>query len=285
METMTFSVAPFAAPEITSNFEELKDQIGAIAAAYSLTEYTPEKLTEAREDAAKLRKMKAAIEDVRKRVKKTAAEPYERFAAQCKELTGLLDDQIERIADVVRSDEQRRKAERQVDITRRLVAALMPLDLSDYAGIILDRAEKEPESILGTKVFNLSAAASETEKTIADAAETIAAGIAAVKAWGCPEALEVYARTLSLPQAQAELTRIHAIRERTAQRAAEVMPKPEPVPDAVPEPMPEKAEPAEKRIAANTARQWVRMKVYINSAEGAALRRWLIDNNIKFAAG
>ena len=122
-------VVKMLAPEpISGNFDEIKAQLSAMMEAYAELEVTEENLKERKADVATLRKIRAAIEDKRKSVKKEYEKPVKAFEAECKKLTGIIDEQIIRINDDLSVYEQKRISEK-----RERVAALYAEVIGEYA--------------------------------------------------------------------------------------------------------------------------------------------------------
>lgn len=77
-----------------NNFDQLKTAVEAYAAKYQNLAVSTSTEREAKASRAELRKLKAALDDKRKEIKKKYAEPYEAFANQIKDLEGTLDASI-----------------------------------------------------------------------------------------------------------------------------------------------------------------------------------------------
>lgn len=97
---------------ITANFEEVKNQLYIQMDNYRGIVYTDETVNVAKSDIATLRKVRKAIEDKRKEVKKAQMIPYEEFEAKAKELVEIIDDVINPISEQVEAFEVKRKEER-----------------------------------------------------------------------------------------------------------------------------------------------------------------------------
>ena len=113
---------------ITGNFEEMQEELAAMMTAYAGLEVTEENLPERKKDVATLRKIKTAIEDKRKAAKKDYEKPFKQFEAECKKLTGIIDEQIDRINTHMDVYEQKRKAEK-----RERCAVIYENNIGDYA--------------------------------------------------------------------------------------------------------------------------------------------------------
>lgn len=82
-------------PVITiNNFDQLKTAVEAYANKYQGMAVTASTEKESKSSRAELRKLKQALDDKRKEIRKKYAEPYQRFAAQIKDLEMTLDSSI-----------------------------------------------------------------------------------------------------------------------------------------------------------------------------------------------
>lgn len=102
--------------EITFNHEELKNEIAAKMQDYKTLVFTEETIKDAKVDRANLRKLKDAIEDERKRIKKLCNEPYLAFEKKVKEITSLIDEPIQIIDAQIKEVEEKKKAEKREQI-------------------------------------------------------------------------------------------------------------------------------------------------------------------------
>ncbi|ORN38704.1 hypothetical protein FAM23282_01729 [Lentilactobacillus parabuchneri] len=98
-------------PVITiNNFDQLKTAVEAYANKYQGMAVTASTEKEAKSSRAELRKLKQALDDKRKEIRKKYAEPYQRFAAQIKDLEMTLDSSINPIdAGLKELEEQQRQ--------------------------------------------------------------------------------------------------------------------------------------------------------------------------------
>jgi len=114
---MNFKVEELHKPIlIRGNWDEMQEAISNMMQAYAGLEVTEENIPERKKDVATLRKMKKAIDDKRKSVKKDYETPLKRFEGRCKELTGIIDAEIERINNDLSAYEAKRRAEKRVVI-------------------------------------------------------------------------------------------------------------------------------------------------------------------------
>lgn len=80
--------------KIEFNFEEIKSEIAPKLDYYKKLVVTEDSIKDAKADKANLNKLKTAIDDKRKEIKKACLAPYEAFEKQCKEITAMIDKPI-----------------------------------------------------------------------------------------------------------------------------------------------------------------------------------------------
>ncbi len=80
-----------------NSFDKLKAAVEAYAQKYQGMTVTSSTEKEAKASRAELRKLKTALDEKRKEIKKKYAEPYQVFAAQISDLEAALDDSIDPI--------------------------------------------------------------------------------------------------------------------------------------------------------------------------------------------
>ena len=95
--------------EIGFNFEELKTELAERLEHYNGLIVTEDGIKEAKDDRAKLNKLRTAIDTRRKDIKKEYMKPYTEFEGKIKELTLLIDQPIKAIDAQLNSYEERRK--------------------------------------------------------------------------------------------------------------------------------------------------------------------------------
>lgn len=102
-----------AIPErIDFNFEELKAELAERLDHYNKLIVTEDGIKEAKEDRAKLNRLRTAIDTRRKDVKKEYLKPYNDFEGKIKEITLLIDKPIGAIDEQLAEFEEKRKAEK-----------------------------------------------------------------------------------------------------------------------------------------------------------------------------
>lgn len=125
---------------ITGNFEEMKAELSNMMTAYAGLEVTEDNLPERKKDVATLRKIKTAIEDKRKSVKKDYEKPFKVFEQECKNLTGIIDKEIDRINADMDVYEKKRIAEK-----RKVIDRLYAENIGDYSDYLPLESIRRPQ--------------------------------------------------------------------------------------------------------------------------------------------
>lgn len=115
---------------IDFNFKELKSQLAESLSLYTGLVVTEDSIKAAKEDRAKLNKLREALDTKRKEVKKECMAPYNDFEAKVKELLGLIDKPIAAIDGQLKEFEEKRRAAKRADILaiyEETVGELRPL--------------------------------------------------------------------------------------------------------------------------------------------------------------
>lgn len=106
-----------AKPEpIEFNYEELKKELAQRLEVYNTIAYSEDEIRSAKDDRAKLRKLKEAIDNRRKDIKKQCLAPYEDFEKKTKEIIAMIDKPIAVIDGQVKAYEEKVKAEKRQQI-------------------------------------------------------------------------------------------------------------------------------------------------------------------------
>lgn len=98
--------------KIQWNGEEIKTAVATIISAYTDVIYTEDTVRLAKDDRATLNKMKKAIDDRRKEVKRKCLEPYEKFESEVKEVIAMIDKPIGMIDSQIKGFEEQQKQEK-----------------------------------------------------------------------------------------------------------------------------------------------------------------------------
>lgn len=97
---------------IETNGEELKAWLSEKLTQYNDIVVTPETIKAAKDDKAKLTKLRTALEDRRKEVKRQCMAPYEDFEQKYKELLALIDEPIGKIDTQIKAFDEQEQQEK-----------------------------------------------------------------------------------------------------------------------------------------------------------------------------
>ena len=100
------------------NFEEIKAYLSAQLNRYRNLIYSEDSLKLAKSDRAALNRLKKALDDRRKEIKKLYMEPYLVLEAQIKELTGMIDEPLGEIDGFIKEADRAAKEEKREEIRR-----------------------------------------------------------------------------------------------------------------------------------------------------------------------
>lgn len=105
-------------PQEIENLEQLKSELAPKLEYYSSLVVTEDSIKEAKADRARLNKLKTAVEERRKDIKKQVMGLYEPLEKQCRELTALIDAPICAIDGQLKNFDEIRKKEKLSEITK-----------------------------------------------------------------------------------------------------------------------------------------------------------------------
>ena len=195
------------------NFEELKADLTTALAEYQSRVYTEDMLVEAKEDRAKLNKLKKAINDERISREKEYMKPFQTFKDQAKELCDLIDTASSGIGEQLDAFEQKRQAEKMdaIRTTFDEIASLYPINFITL------------EMILNDKWLNKSTSDKAIATEITAVFEKAVNDLAVIKKMPkCAfEAEEAYKTTLDLNKALEEGERMADIQAKKRQETAQ----------------------------------------------------------------
>lgn len=197
--------------EIKFNFEELKQEVIAKCSLYESMVYTEDQIKDAKADKASLNKLKKALNDERLRLEREYMKPFESFKSQVKELCTLIDKPVALIDKQITVAEDKRKADKRVEIGSYFVTLERPEWLK------LERIFNEKWLNTTYKMQDITA---ELDMTVIMINNNVAT-LNALPEFGF-EALEEYKRTLDFNKALLEGQRLADIQKRKeAQKIAE----------------------------------------------------------------
>lgn len=112
MEIVTTTDLGLIPQVIEWNFEDLKTELRSQLEVYKNFTVTADAIKVAKSDRANLNKLKTAVEEYRKDIKRRCLEPYNAFEAQCKELVGIINEPINAIDEQVKVFEDKEKQDK-----------------------------------------------------------------------------------------------------------------------------------------------------------------------------
>lgn len=274
------------APEIKWNNEELKAAIAEKMKEYKGLVFTEETISEGKKDRANLNKLRGAIDDERKRVKKLCMEPCNRFEKEVKEVLALVDEQINAIDVQIKEVEQIKREEK-----RKAVQELFEsIGFQKFVTL---------EMIWDEKWLNASVTLSKVENQMKETMYRIGEEVGTISR--LPEfnfeAMEVYKKTLDLTQAikkgqeladiqkrkEEALSRQKAEEERRKAEEAAVgkeSENPEDVADT--QDAPKEAEENDYTRVVSESVMRIDFRVWGTKEQILALRDYMKRNNLKF---
>jgi hypothetical protein len=266
--------------EISFNHESIKKELAVRLEKYNGLIYSEENIKEAKADRANLNKFKDAIEGKRKEIKKQCLAPYEKFEAQIKEITAMIDKPILAIDTQVKNFEQIKKDEKLQGIKQF------------YADKVADLATLVPfDKIYNEKWLNATYKEADIQKEITDLLSKVESDLQVITELGTEyeaQIKDVYLKSYDLTQALQEKKRL----EDQAAKLAEYEKQQKAKHEAAAEITPDVSEPVKQEIPAQEVPRVepeppkmfeVDFRVQGTADQLNALKRFMIDNGIKFA--
>lgn len=188
------------------NRAELEAAVKAKVAQYEGVTYTDDTIQAAKADRAELNKLKAAIEDRRKIVKKVINEPYTVFERELKGILALIDKPVGLIDTQIKDYENQKKEEKKEQIREAYSAAIGELEK-----VITFERLFDPRYLNAT--YSLQKAIADIQGKIAKVKtdlQTIDEMCSDYKT----NAQDIYLKTLDLSKAMAEEKRLRDLKEK-----------------------------------------------------------------------
>lgn len=175
---------------IDHNFTEVKASLSAMMKGYEGLTYTEDTVTDARNDVSTLRKIRKAIDDKRKEVKKAHMIPYEEFEAKAKELCEIIDGAIEPINKQIDEYSELKKKEKKAKILEYFNSQIGELDFITFEDVFNEKW-----------ISNMSTAMKSIKVEIDEYINTVNQDVATIKSFGSEveeKALSAYKATKRL---------------------------------------------------------------------------------------
>lgn len=204
---------------IDYNHEELKTWLSESLEYYNSLIVTEDSIKDAKADKAKLNALKKAIDDERKKVKKSCLAPYEAFEKKVKELLALIDAPVLAIDTQVKAFEEIKKNEKKAEIEEYF---------NFNVGHLKDLLKLE--MIWDNRWLNVTFAMKDIEESISNSIKKVFTDLNVIKTMKleCEQrVIDVYLQTLDLSKALEEKARYEEqqkkIAEYEAKKAAEAL--------------------------------------------------------------
>lgn len=188
------------------NRAELEAAVKAKVAQYEGVTYTDDTIQAAKADRAELNKLKAAIEDRRKIVKKVINEPYTVFEKELKGILALIDKPVGIIDTQIKDYENQKKEEKKEQIREAYSAAIGELEK-----VITFERLFDPRYLNAT--YSLPKAIADIQGKI-EKVKTDLQTIDEMCSDYKTNAQDIYLKTLDLSKAMAEEKRLHDLKEK-----------------------------------------------------------------------
>lgn len=198
---------------IELNFDELEKALDAKLVEFKGAVFTEESKPIAKAEVANLRKLKKEFEDARKGVKREWMRPYDDFEKRMKLLTAKIDEPINLINSQIEEFEQKRKKERQEEISKI------------YQELIGDMAEYcELRRIYDPRWENATTTLKSIRESISSSvmtARTAVSTISGMQSEAVEKALKIYKESLDMAKAISYINSYEQQKAEIMQREAE----------------------------------------------------------------
>ena len=260
------------------NYDELKQGLQENLEKYQNLVFTEETMKEGKETRAKLNKLKKALDDKRKDIKKQCLEPYEKFETKINELIGLVDKPALVIDNQIKAYEEALKEAKKQEIinyfnSKSLFGDLIKIDhpcLWDEKWLNATKKIKDVEFEIDNKITTIKEGLETIDLTFKDSEFK-------------PQMRDVFLKTLDISQALKEKTRLENQKkaeeeykikqEELAKQKAEEQKKVEPV---------VVKEEIKEEVKQEEIKKWKTFSVEVNKEQFIKIRKFLIDNNINY---
>lgn len=207
---MEFKINEVQLPEkISFNYEELKQELQEKATLYASIVYGDDEIKQAKEDKAKLNKLKKALNDERIRQEKEYMKPFNEFKAQVNEIISIIDKPVGIIDEQIKLFEDKQKEEKLEKIKEIWESTTHPDWLTCKA-------------IFDQKWLKATTSMKKVQEAIVERLEQVALDLNTLESLPefAFEAVETYKNTLDVNRAIAEGQRLADIQRRKQEAEA-----------------------------------------------------------------
>lgn len=260
------------------NYDELKQGLQENLEKYQNLVFTEETMKEGKDTRAKLNKLKKALDDKRKDIKKQCLEPYNAFETKINELIALVDKPTLAIDNQIKAYEEALKEAKKQEIinyfnSKSLFGDLIKIDhpcFWDEKWLNATKKIKDVELEIDNKITAIKEGLETIDLTFKDSEFK-------------PQMRDVFLKTLDISKALNEKTRLENQKkaeeeykrkqEEIAKQKAEEQKKVEPV---------IVKEEIKEEVKQEEIKKWKTFSVEINKEQFIKIRKFLIDNNINY---
>lgn len=265
---------------IDFNFEEMKAELSEKLATYNALVVTEDSIKSAKADKANLNKLRTAIEDKRKEIKKLCLAPYESFEKQCKEIVALIDQPIKSIDGQIAVFDQKLQDEKWEQIS-----AFYKAEIKELISVV------PLEKIVSPKWKNKTESLETICNGIGDTLDRIRTEIETLDE-SCPEEFrdqvkDVYLKNYSLSEARQEYKRLEERKRQLAEmearkiEASKQKPETVPTPEVAPVPETEKIQYEKPQVISGPIFQ-ASFTVKGTKEQIVSLKEFMQKNNINY---
>lgn len=266
------------------NYDELKQGLQENLEKYQNLVFTEETMKEGKDTRTKLNKLKKALDDKRKDIKKQCLEPYNAFETKINELIVLVDKPALAIDNQIKAYEEALKEAKKQEIinyfnSKSMFGDLIKIDhpcFWDEKWLNATKKMKDVEFEIDNKITTIKEGLETIDLTFKDCEFK-------------PQMRDVFLRTLDIRNALNEKTRLENQKkaeeeykrkqEELAKQKAEEQKKVEPVVEVIKEEVKEEVKHEEKQ---EEIKKWKNFSVEVNKEQFVKIRQFLIDNNINY---
>ena len=266
------------------NYDELKQGLQENLEKYQNLVFTEETMKEGKDTRAKLNKLKKALDDKRKDIKKQCLEPYNAFETKINELIGLVDKPALAIDNQIKAYEEALKETKKQEIinyfnSKSLFGDLIKIDhpcFWDEKWLNATKKIKDVEFEIDERINKIKEGLETIDLTFKDSEFK-------------PQMRDVFLKTLDISKSLNEKTRLENQKkaeeeyknrqEELAKQKAEEQKKVEPVVEVVKEVVKQEIK---EEVKQEEIKKWKTFSVEVNKEQFIKIRKFLIDNNINY---
>lgn len=270
---LTPSIEQVIPPQISFNFEEIKEELAGKLQVYRNMVVTEDGIKEAKADRANLNKFKTALSDSRKSVKRQWNQPLSDFEDKMKELEQMVDAPIGAIDRQIKAFDEIKKQEK-----RQTIEEFFAENIGDLKEIL------HLEKIWNERWLNVTYSMKEIEKEILEKIRKAHSDVRIIMAMQlpcCDQMISTYLDTLDMSAAMEEK---HCYEE--AQKAKAQLEKQKQAEPEVAKPEPVTVEPEriaeEPKVSEQQELRVLDFRVWVTPEQMKALKTFLIQNHIRY---